>query len=48
MCMSARSVHPFATVDGSTVARDLMLIVLQIELVVIGQLVEMKEGDQCI
>lgn len=34
----ASSVHPFATVDGSTVTGDLMLVVLQVELVVVRQL----------
>lgn len=36
MCVC--SVHPFAAVDGSAVTRDLMLIVLQVELVVVAQL----------
>lgn len=43
-CVCACSVHPFATVDGSTVTRDLMLIVLQVKLVVIGQL--RQRGDR--
>lgn len=38
MCVCVCSVHPFAAVDGSAVTRDLMLIVLQVELVVVAQL----------
>lgn len=38
VCVRVCSVHPFATVDGSTVTRDLMLVVLQVKLVVVGQL----------
>lgn len=38
VCVCVCSVHPFAAVDGSAVTRDLMLIVLQVELVVVAQL----------
>lgn len=38
LCVCVCSVHPFAAVDGSAVTRDLMLIVLQVELVVVAQL----------
>lgn len=31
-------VHPFPTIPGSTVAGDLVLIVLKVKLIVIGQL----------
>lgn len=40
------SVHPFAAVDGTTMTWDLMLIILQVKLVVIGQLGETKRERQ--
>lgn len=45
VCVRVCSVHPFATVDGSTVTRDLMLVVLQVKLVVIGQLGQRGTGE---
>lgn len=37
-------VHPLSAIPGSAVARDLVLIVLEIKLVVVGQL-ELRNGD---
>lgn len=33
-----RSVHPLSAIPGAAVARDLVLIVLEVKLVVVGQL----------
>ena len=45
-CCQCDLVHPLAAVKGSTVTGDLVLIVLQVKLVVIGQLDREKDREK--
>lgn len=46
LCACVCSVHPFAAVDGSTVTRDLVLVILEVKLIVITQLRGRERGRE--